>query len=284
MLHLDAIRKSYGPHRAVDGLSLEVNRGELFGLLGPNGAGKSTTLAICMGLLEPDAGSARLAIEDAGGAPTDPRVRRRIGFAPQALAVYDELTAEENLRLFGRLYGVSRAGLSRRVGEVLEQIGLADRARSRAGTFSGGMKRRLNLGAALVHDPALILLDEPTAGVDPQSRNAIFEILLALRDRGTTIVYTTHYMEEAQRLCDRVAVIDHGRLLALGRVDELISRHGGESLVIAERAEGESRVVTADPVGAIASMLSAGDVRGVRVERPNLESVFLTLTGRSLRD
>jgi ABC-2 type transport system ATP-binding protein len=280
MIVLDSLRKSFGAITAVDGLSLSIEPGEVFGLLGPNGAGKSTTIAMTVGLLRPDAGSVRID----GGDPADAAVRARIGVAPQTLAVYEELSARENLMFFGSLYGLDRAVRARRAGELLDLVGLADRAGDRVGKYSGGMKRRINLACALVHDPAVVLLDEPTAGVDPQSRHAIFEIVRALQAEGRTIVYTTHYMEEAQKLCARVGIIDHGRLLALDAVDGLIRDHGGESVVRIERAGGEERTQTAEPVAVIQRALAAGDALGVHVERPDLETVFLNLTGRSLRD
>lgn len=280
MLKLEGLRKSFGTLIAVDGLSLEIRRGEVFGLLGPNGAGKTTTINLALGQLKPDAGSVMLD----GGTPTVAAVRRKIGVAPQALALYDELSAEENLRFFGKLYGLRGPELKRRVGAVLELVGLAERRRGRAGTFSGGMKRRLNLAIALVHEPTLLLLDEPTVGVDPQSRNAIFELVRRLHTDGCTIVYTTHYMEEAQRLCDRVGIIDHGRLLALDAVERLLAQHGGRSTVIAERVGAEERIETADVKAELLRVLADPTVMAVRTERANLETVFLSLTGRSLRD
>jgi len=281
VLVLDDIAKAFGSTVAVDGLSLTIERGEVFGLLGPNGAGKTTTMSLAVGLLAPDSGSVTIA---GAGSPTDPRVRRRIGLAPQALALYDELTAAENLRLFGRLYGITGPALTTRVDELLELVGLTDRRSSRAGSYSGGMKRRLNLAAALVHEPDLVLLDEPTAGVDPQSRSRILELVAAIRDRGGTVVYSTHYMEEAQRVCDRVAIMDRGRLIALGTVDELIAQQGGRSLVTAQFAGEVRRVETDDPVAEVATLLARGEARSLSIERPDLESVFLALTGRSLRD
>ena len=249
MLTFTDVRKSFGPTVAVDGLSLSVRKGEVLGLLGPNGAGKSTSVSLAVGLLAPDSGS--VTIDDAGS-PADPAVRQRIGVAPQALAIYELLSGDENLRFFGQMYGLSGAALDARVAWCLDFVGLTDRRKDRTGGYSGGMKRRLNLAAALVHDPELLLLDEPTVGVDPQSRNSIFESIEALQREGRTIIYTTHYMEEAARLCNRIAIIDHGRLLALGTVDDLISAHGGEATVV--------------------------------VQGPTLEKAFLTLTGRSLRD
>jgi ABC-2 type transport system ATP-binding protein len=281
MLRLTGLRKTFGTVVAVDGLSLEIRRGEVFGLLGPNGAGKTTTISLAVGQLRPDAGTVEL---NGAGSPADPYVRRCIGVAPQALALYDELSGEENLRFFGRLYGLGGGTLRQRVARLLDFVGLTERRRDRVATYSGGMKRRLNLAVALVHEPALILLDEPTAGVDPQSRNAIFEFVQTLKSEGRTVVYTTHYMEEAQRLCDRVAIMDHGRLLALDTVAGLLRQAHRPTVVVVERAAGEQRIETPDPKAELARALQQPDVLGARIERPDLESVFLALTGRRLRD
>ena len=281
MLILDRVLKKYGEITAVDGLSLALRRGEVLGLLGPNGAGKSTTVNLAVGLLSPDAG--RVEIEGAGD-PRTPAVRKRLGVAPQALALYDVLTGEENLRFFGEVYGLSGARLSERVTWSLEFVGLTDRAHDRTITYSGGMKRRLNLASALVHDPDLILLDEPTVGVDPQSRNQIFENILALKELGRTLIYTTHYMEEAERLCDRVAIIDQGRLLALGPVAELLATYRAQPMLVAQTDRGEQRIETADPLGELNRLAAAGTVSSFHMERATLEQVFLHLTGRSLRD
>ena len=279
MLTLHAIRKQFGPTVAVDGLSLEVGAGEVFGLLGPNGAGKSTTIAIATGLLAPDSGG----VDILGlGSPTARAVRAHLGLAPQEITLYGELTARENLMFFARLYRVRDA--RRRVDELLARVELDGRANDRVAAFSGGMKRRLNLAAALVHDPKVVLLDEPTAGVDPQSRARILELVRELAREGRTIVYTTHYMEEAARICDRVCIVDHGRMLDLGTVSGLIARHGGQTAVTVERDGSEERVLTTDPVGEVSRQLATGGVTGVRVERPDLETVFLSLTGRSLRE
>lgn len=280
MIEFRGIRRTFGETVAVDDLSLTIEPGEVFGLLGPNGAGKSTTIAMAVGLLRPDSGTVRIDGRD----PAEPATRARLGTAPQALAIYDELTARENVEFFGSLYALDRRTRAKRAGELLELVGLTDRSGERVKRYSGGMKRRVNLACALVHDPAAVLLDEPTAGVDPQSRHAIFQIVRTLQEQGRTIVYTTHYMEEAQKLCDRVGVIDHGKLLALGPVDKLIREHGGQSVVRIERADGEQRTQTADPLGVIRTALDNGDALGVHVERPDLETVFLNLTGRSLRD
>ncbi len=281
MLRLQNVTKRFDSLTAVDDLSLEIQPGELFGLLGPNGAGKTTTINMALGHLRPDEGRIEL---DGVGDPRDPCVRQHVGVAPQSLAIYDELSAEGNLRFFGQLYGLGGRRLRERSDHVLELVGLADRRHDKPKTYSGGMRRRLNLAIALVHDPQLLLLDEPTVGVDPQSRNAIFDFVAQLHTQGRTIVYTTHYMEEAQRLCQRVGIMDHGRLLALDSVDALIAQHGRTSTVIAERADGEQRVETEDPKAELGKLLGDPAVLGLRVERPNLESVFLNLTGRSLRD
>jgi len=281
MLTLTNLRKTFGRTVAVDDLSLKIEQGSIFGFLGPNGAGKSTTINMAVGLLRPDSGTVDL---DGRGDPSDAAVRALIGVAPQAIALYDEMTATENLVLFATLYGLSRTVASNRSRELLEVIGLSDRRDHRVKTYSGGMKRRLNLAAALLHDPPLVMLDEPTAGVDPQSRNAILDLVRTMRDQGRTVVYTTHYMEEAARLCDRVAIIDHGKLLALDTVDGLIARFGGHSVVTIQRGANEDRIETNDPVAELSSRLRGNDISGVRIDRPDLESVFLHLTGRSLRD
>jgi ABC-2 type transport system ATP-binding protein len=281
MLRITELRKSFGSLVAVDGVSLSVARGEVFGLLGPNGAGKSTTIGMAIGLLAPDSGSVEI---EGAGSPRDAAARRQIGVAPQSLALYDELSGEENLLFFGRIQGLSGSLLKTRVTTVLQQVGLAERRRDRVAGYSGGMKRRLNLAAAIVHDPPLLLLDEPTAGVDPQSRNSILDLVRDMASAGKTVVYTTHYMEEAQKLCKRVAIIDKGRILAMGNVDELIHTHGGESVVTLKRGDAEESVRTRDPLASLQLSLGAGDVTSVRIDRPDLETVFLGLTGRRLRD
>lgn len=296
MLRIQSLTRSFGDRRAVDALDLEVRPGETFGFLGPNGAGKSTTMACAVGAMRPDSGT--ISIGDVGP-PTERAARRRIGYAPQDLAIYAELTGEENARFFGKLQGLSGKDLGERVAGALELVGLTDRRRDAAGKYSGGMKRRLNLACALVHDPDLVFLDEPTAGVDPQSRNLLFETVERLAADGKTVVYTTHYMEEAARLCNRVAIIDHGRLLALGTVDELITTHGGtpvlslacvdppapDSGLPAPDAAGWLRIETDEPAAELARIAATGlRYREAVVRRPDLETVFLTLTGKSLRD
>jgi len=281
MLRLFNLTKRFGTTVAVDDLSFSAEPGEILGFLGPNGAGKTTTISMIAGLLRPDVGHIEI---DGAGAPDRAEVRRKIGVAPQALAVYGELTGEENLTFFGKLTGLTGGALRERVAWALDFVALGDRRHDRAKTYSGGMKRRLNLAVALVHDPPLLLLDEPTVGVDPQSRNAMFDKIIELKSAGHTVVYTTHYMEEAQRLCDRVGIIDHGRILALGEVDKLIETHGGMSVVTARKPDGEVRIESNDPLKECARLQRDGEVLSLRVDRPSLETVFLNLTGRALRD
>jgi ABC-2 type transport system ATP-binding protein len=280
LIELVDFRKAFGSVVAVHGLSLTVREGELFGLLGPNGAGKTTTVRGICGLLKPDAGTVH--IQDKP--PTHLRVRQNIGLSPQNLALYMELTAEENLAFLGRLYGLSGSHLRERIDWCLDFAGLQPRRRDRIKTYSGGMQRRLNLAAALVHDPTILVLDEPTVGVDTQSRNAILESILELRRQGRTIVYTTHYMEEAQRLCDRVAILDHGKLLALDTVSGLIETYGGTTVLVLETAGNEQRLTTDDPIKALSKLNWADRPERLRIEPASLESVFLNLTGRQLRD
>src|SRR3954470_8915596 len=282
MLTIQHLRKSFGTLVAVDDVSFSVERGTLVGLLGPNGAGKTTTVSMIAGLVTPDEGDVLIEGARLSG-DTDPK-KRRIGLVPQDLALYDELTALANLRFFGALYGLTGAPLNHAIRMALELVGLDDRVNDRVSTYSGGMKRRLNLAAGLLHDPDILLLDEPTVGVDPQSRNAIFESIETLRAEGRTIIYTTHYMEEAARLCDRVGIIDHGKLLAADTVPTLLGAFGGAPTLVLARSGGEYRVQTADPLGELNRLAASEPVGEFRLERPTLEQVFLHLTGRQLRD
>ena len=307
VLQAQGLRKSYGTRAAVVDVSLSVGAGEVLGLLGPNGAGKSTTVGMICGLTAPDAGTITL-----GGttlAADAFAFKRRIGLVPQDLALFEDLPALANVEIFGALYDLPKATLKRRAAEVLEMVGLADRARDKPATFSGGMKRRLNIACALVHDPEVLLLDEPTAGVDPQSRNAIFDNLEALKRAGKALVYTTHYMEEAERLADRIVIIDHGKVVASGPLAELvrllpaaqtlqIDLEGTlDAALIAAlpgvkqvRLEGSRLTVGLDDLALGAqAVLQAVAAAGVGVRhlssgRANLEDVFLALTGRQLRD
>ena len=277
MLAAFGLRKSFAGRVAVDGVALAVEAGEIVGLLGPNGAGKSTTVGMIAGLVKPDAGEVTI-----DGAPlrgdTDPR-KRLVGLVPQDLAVFDDLSARENLRFFGALYGLAGGALEKAIADGLGFVGLAERAADKVKTFSGGMKRRLNLAAGLLHDPKLVLLDEPTVGIDPQSRNAIFDNLEALRARGKALVYTTHYMEEAERLCDRIVIVDHGRVIASDTVRGLYALMPASRRVTVELGEpaGEAALGRLRAVAGVQSAEVAGG-------RGDLENVFLALTGRSLRD
>jgi len=307
LLEVRDLHKRYGAITALAGVSFEVRDGELFGLLGPNGAGKTTTLSIASCLL--DATNGEVILDGKRVHLANREVRRLIGIVPQEVAIYGELTARENLRFFGELYSVKGAELQRRVQRILAAIGLEDRADDLASTYSGGMKRRLNLGAALVHEPRLLLLDEPTTGVDPQSRNHIFEEVRRLNAQGMTVVYTSHYMEEVQTLCPRIGIIDHGRLVACDTLINLLRQlHGLIRIrlprippLLRERIkdlpecqlrecaeqtlEIECRDIKATLVRLVAALNETQtEVSGLETEEPNLERVFLHLTGRGLRD
>lgn len=299
------LRKAYGERVAVQDVSLALRPGEVLGLLGPNGAGKSTTVGMICGLTVPDAGSVTLA----GGvslAADEAGYKRRIGLVPQDIALYEELPARMNVELFGALYGMEAGLLKRRADEVLAMVGLSDRARDKPSTFSGGMKRRLNIACALVHDPEVILLDEPTAGVDPQSRNAIFDNLEMLKAAGKALIYTTHYMEEAERLADRITIVDHGRVVASGTQAQLFAMlPAAQTLQLdldgepddallqglpratrtGQRLEVGVADIARDAGAVLAALAERGiQVRGIATARATLEDVFLALTGRQLRD
>lgn len=281
MLSIDAVSKSFGQLRAVDNLSFDIPRGEIFGLLGPNGAGKSTTIAIASGLMAPDQGC----VSVAGYPPTEKAARRVLGLVPQSIALYQGLSAVENLYFFARLYRLGKTTTKQRAAWALDFVGLADRARDKVKNLSGGMQRRLNLAASLLHEPDYIFMDEPTAGVDPQSRNKLFDSVLELKSMGKTVIYTTHYMEEAQKLCDRVGIVDHGSLKALDTVEGLINAHGGASRIRLTTERGEKEIVTETPGPTLARELEQEPgILDVRLLHPNLETVFLNLTGRQLRD
>jgi ABC-2 type transport system ATP-binding protein len=303
------LRRRFGGLVAVDGVGFGIDAGETYGLLGPNGAGKTTTISMIAGLLERDGGEVIVA----GEPMTTHSIQAKgaIGYVPQDLAIYPDLSGRENLMFFARLYGMSTAQAKRRSGEVLDLTGLADRAGDQAKQYSGGMKRRLNIGIGLLHRPRLLILDEPTVGVDPQSRNAILESVEALSGAGMGVLYTTHYMEEAERLCDRIGIIDHGKLIAEGTRQELVGMVGeGDQVRLAatgdlaaaaadlaarswvrraKAADGSIELVVEDAsshLPAILTEAAAGGVtvRSVQVTEPDLEAVFLHLTGRALRD
>jgi ABC-2 type transport system ATP-binding protein len=309
VLECRELRKSFGELQAVAGVSFHVGQGETYGLLGPNGAGKTTTISMICGLLEPDAGEVVVA-----GRPLTTRsveAKAAIGYVPQELAIYPDLNARENLRFFARLYGLAKSDADRRVDEVLDVIGLSDRAREQVKDYSGGMQRRLNIGIGLLHRPRLLVLDEPTVGVDPQSRNAILESVEQLSAEGMGVLYTTHYMEEAERLCDRIGIVDRGELKAEGSRAELVAMVGEHDTVTLEGSgdlaaaaadcatleqvtaasvENEGiQLIVEDARSVLPRLLQAVTARGVsvksvEVEEPNLEAVFLHLTGRALRD
>jgi len=303
------LRKSFGDLVAVDGVGFEIAPGETYGLLGPNGAGKTTTVSMVCGLLEPDDGDVTVA-----GRPVDEKAtaaKAAIGYVPQDIALYPDLTGRENLRFFGRLYGLRSRELDERIGGVLDVVGLTQRADERVDRFSGGMKRRLNIAAGLLHSPKLLVLDEPTVGVDPQSRNAILENVEALARAGMAVLYTTHYMEEAERLCDRVGIMDKGTIIAEGTRRELVDKLGELDRVeiagsgpLAKLARKISSLDDVDDASAsdgavhalvrggrhlLPKLIEAADAGGVEVSsveviEPDLEAVFLHLTGKALRD
>ena len=280
MVNLKNVTKRFGAKTVVNDLSLIIPRGELFGLLGPNGAGKTTTINIIIGGLLPDSGSITLQ----GSSPQDPHIKRLIGIVPQSLAVYESLTGHENLNFFGRLYGLQGTDLTTNIQRVFELVNLTDRIKDKVHTYSGGMKRRLNIAIALLHNPSLLILDEPTVGVDPQSRNAIFDSLRNLRAEGCTILLTSHYLEEAQQLCDTVAILDEGKLVAQGTVEELIALHGGQSILTVETSKGKARIETHEPVQAIVRIHAEEQIISLKMESPSLEKAFLNITGKHLRD
>ena len=304
-LSIRGVSKSFGDRRALDGVSLELTGGEVFGLLGPNGAGKTTLVRAIAGRVEPDGGTLTIG----GLAPTDDRARSARGWVPQEIALYPLLSPRENLWTFGRYQGLSGAALQGAIRTSLEWIGLSDRANDKTDRLSGGMKRRLNIAAGTIHGPRVLLLDEPTVGVDPQSRERIYGMIGELKGRGVSLLYTTHYMEEAERLCDRIAIIDHGRIIAEGTKDELVRRTLGTGQALAidaasaippalrkelearkARVEGERVLLTVtDPAEEIRSLLESFHAHRVAVldltlKSPTLEQVFLKLTGRELRE
>lgn len=311
ILEAQNLVKNYGNFAAVKGVSFDIKEGEIFSMLGPNGAGKTTTISMLSTLYTPTSGDASI-----GGhsITKDPMaVKKVIGVVPQEIALYEDLTAKENLIFWGQMYGLGGKSLNSRVDEVLEQIGLTDKAKNRVKTYSGGMKRRVNIGVGLLHKPRLLFMDEPTVGIDPQSRRAILDTVKDLNKQGMTVLYTTHYMEEAQELSDRVGIMDHGELIALGTQDELTKQVGEtETLILhigenedpealakavsavegvqkADVTDHEVSVITTDAKDILAAVVSKANERGIKIRsmdirEPNLEAVFLHLTGRALRD
>jgi len=309
LIQIERLRKCYDSLVAVDDISFNVHDGEIFGLLGPNGAGKTTTINMICGVLQPDGG--KVLVDDRNIWIEPKKVKRHLGVVPQEIAVYEDLTARDNLRFWGSLFGLSGTELSQRVNESLNGVGLAERAGDKVKTFSGGMKRRLNLCMGLLHRPKFLLLDEPTVGIDPQARLNILDVIREAADAGTTVLYTTHYMDEAEQLCDRIAIIDHGKILAIGTLAELTKRAGeaevlrltgpfdDESLRARLSAIPGTRILRVGEGTAVLAIESDGPglldilprvldeelgVEDVSIQRPNLQSVFIALTGRELRD
>ncbi|PRP54675.1 export ABC transporter ATP-binding protein [Bacillus halotolerans] len=311
MLQAENIKKAYGKKTIVKGISFSLRKGESFGLLGPNGAGKSTTISMISGLVPLDGGE----ITVGGyiiGKDTN-KAKQKIGIVPQEIALYPTLTAQENLVFWGKMYGLTHGEAKKRSAEVLEYVGLTERAKDKIETFSGGMKRRINIGAALMHKPELLIMDEPTVGIDPQSRNHILETVKQLNETGMTVIYTSHYMEEVEYLCDRIGIIDQGEMIAIGTKNDLCSRLGGDTIiqmtvsgadegflsavrslayvndVTVNESELKIEVAAVHHEKVVTSLLAEAaahqtNLLSLQVQEPNLERLFLNLTGRTLRD
>lgn len=309
LLKVVELHKAFGSTKAVDGISLEVNKGEVFGLLGPNGAGKSTTISMISTLIKPSSGSITYDGRDIGSEPK--AIRKRLGVVPQDIALYPTLSGYENLAFWGSMYGLKGAELKRRIGEVSEIIGLNGRLKDRVDKYSGGMKRRINIGAALLHKPELLIMDEPTVGIDPQSRNHILDTVLELNRQGMTIIYTSHYMEEVEYLCSRICIMDQGRIIASGTKEELVELIKGRTRIflkldkadegildILRKVKGVSEAELVNDEVAVAgenidiiladiitTLTGHGRrISSIDVRKPDLETVFLHLTGKALRD
>lgn len=297
------LRKSYGTNQALKGITFTVRPGVCFGLLGPNGAGKSTTMKILTGIVDADGGSAVILGMDM--VRDRQAIRGQVGYVPQSITLVEKLSAWDNLVFFGEMYGVRGKHLKQRIEEVLTQTGLLERATDPVETFSGGMKRRINIAAALLHRPKLLILDEPTVGIDPQSRNHIFEMIRSLKEEGVTVIYSTHYMEEVEALCDEIAIIDHGEIIVQGDWRELLECHSQKAVYVEAKdysnppqlqeawkihRKGKGWMIETDRVtAAMQQVLQNAVEQGIEVEalqimRPSLETVFLSLTGTSLRD
>ncbi|WP_339249382.1 linearmycin resistance ATP-binding protein LnrL [Bacillus sp. FSL M8-0054] len=311
MLQAENIKKAYGKKTIVKGISFSLQKGESFGLLGPNGAGKSTTISMISGLVPHDSGNITVGGYVIGKETA--KAKQKIGIVPQEIALYPTLTAHENLMFWGKMYGLTHGEAKKRSAEVLEYVGLTERAKDKIETFSGGMKRRINIGAALMHKPELLIMDEPTVGIDPQSRNHILETVKQLNETGMTVIYTSHYMEEVEFLCDRIGIIDQGEMIAIGTKTDLCSRLGGDTIIqltvsgineaflVAIRSLAHVNDVTVHELElkidisaahhekVVTSLLAEAtahhiNLLSLQVQEPNLERLFLNLTGRTLRD
>lgn len=311
LLEVQQLTKSFGTRKVVDDVSFSVRQGQTIGLLGPNGAGKSTTVNIICGLLQADSGHIKLSGQEMSAGNN--QAKQKLGLVPQDLALFEDLSARENLKIFGALYGLTGKHLQARCDAVLELVSLSDRAKDKPATFSGGMKRRLNIAAALLHEPELLILDEPTVGVDPQSRNAIFDALEVLKSQGRSLIYTSHYMEEVERLADHIVIIDHGKLIANESPTDLFKRlpaHAALELQFSQpltasqlqnlqrqagvvhvesKNQGLQLAISLSDGGHALSLLNYLQSEGIQIlhfatAKTNLEDIFLSLTGRSLRD
>ena len=311
MLQAENIKKAYGKKTIVKGISFSLKKGESFGLLGPNGAGKSTTISMISGLVPHDCGNIPVGGYVIGKETA--KAKQKIGIVPQEIALYPTLTAHENLMFWGKMYGLTHGEAKKRSAEVLEYVGLTERAKDKIETFSGGMKRRINIGAALMHKPELLIMDEPTVGIDPQSRNHILETVKQLNETGMTVIYTSHYMEEVEFLCDRIGIIDQGEMIAIGTKTDLCSRLGGDTIiqltvsgideafllairslahvndVTVQESELKIDISAAHHEKVVTSLLAEAaahhiNLLSLQVQEPNLERLFLNLTGRTLRD
>lgn len=311
MLEVNRVKKSFGKKEVVKGITFTIEKGEAFGLLGPNGAGKSTTISMICGLLPYNEGDIKVDGFSVKDQPME--IKKKIGVVPQDIALYPTMTALDNLLFWGKMYGISRKDVTKRAYEVLNIVGLHDRAKDKIETFSGGMKRRINIGAALMHRPELLIMDEPTVGIDPQSRNHILETVKELNKEGMTIIYTSHYMEEVEFLCKRIGIIDHGEVIAVGTKKDLCNRLSSGTVVKMKinhykdsmmedlntlphvekatfnKEDKELEILVNSSQQALGDLIAASvkhniDVSSIHVQEPNLETLFLQLTGRSLRD
>jgi len=303
VVDIEHLSKKYGKKTALEDISFSVKVGTCFGLLGPNGAGKSTTMKILTGIVEADNGT--VMILGMNSKEHRHSIKQKVGYVPQSITLYEDLNAYDNLLFFGQMYGVKGKTLQERITKVLTQTGLLDRAKDKVKEYSGGMKRRINIAAALLHDPKILILDEPTVGIDPQSRNHIFDMIRALKEEGVTIIYSTHYMEEVEVLCDDIAIIDNGKIITQGNLKELLEQYSTKSIYIETddieklkqlihiskiTSKNEGWVIESDqPVVLLQTILKTTTELGIEIQalemmRPTLESVFLSLTGTSLRN